>query len=70
MLGCDILIGTRYGEARALIPASLGGPAVLAFPPSCDGAKQAQAWPMFVEAIQVVSAVVPAGKPAGKGDGG
>jgi hypothetical protein len=56
VFGCDIIIGTRYGDARALIPAALGGPAVLAIPPSCEGAKQAQSWPMFVESIEVVPA--------------
>jgi len=62
VLACDILIGTRFGEARALIPAGMGGPAVLAFPTACEGAKLAQPWPMFVESMEVV--------PAGKADGG
>ena len=35
VLACDIVVGLRHGEGRALIPAALGGPAVLAFAPSC-----------------------------------
>ena len=67
VLACDILIGTRFGDARALIPAGMGGPAVLAFPASCKGAKPGAAWPMFVESVEVVPA--DAGAPS-KSDGG
>jgi hypothetical protein len=54
VLACDILVGVRYGERRASIPAGLGGPAVLAFPSACPDSAHGQPWPMFVEAIEVV----------------
>jgi hypothetical protein len=54
VLACDIIVGRRYGDAHALLPAGMGGPAVLAFAPSCADATHGQAWPMFVEAIEVV----------------
>jgi hypothetical protein len=54
VLACDIIVGRRYGDAHALLPAGLGGPAVLAFAPSCIDATRGQSWPMFVEAIEVV----------------
>ena len=56
VLGCDIIIGLRYGDAHALLPAGLGGPAVLAFAPSCADATRGQTWPMFVESVVVVPA--------------
>lgn len=51
---CDVLLGTRWGSDKALIPAGMGGPAVLAFPSSCPNASGGQAWPVFVESIEVV----------------
>jgi hypothetical protein len=53
---CDVILGLRYGDARALLPAGLGGPAVLAFAPSCADATRGQSWPMFVESISIVPA--------------
>jgi hypothetical protein len=61
VLACDIIIGVRYGQAHALIPAGLGGPAVLAFPAACPSAARGQAWPMFVESVDIAGA---------RGDGG
>ena len=62
---CDIILGLRYGDARALLPAGLGGPAVLAFSPSCTDAARGQAWPMFVESVEVAPPVAP-GKDGGR----
>jgi len=53
VLSCDILLGVRYGDDRALLPSILGGPAVVAFPPSCLAAASGKPWPEFVESIEV-----------------
>lgn len=53
VLACDVLLGLRHGESRARIPAGLGGPSVLAFPPLCPEAAAGQVWPVFVESIVV-----------------
>ncbi len=52
VLACDVVIGLRHGEKQALLPAAMGGPAVLAFGPEC--VNKPAPWPMFVEAIDVV----------------
>lgn len=54
VLACDIIVGTRFGDDRALIPAAQGGPAVLAFPKACAAATKNQAWPLYVERISVI----------------
>lgn len=51
---CDVLLGTRWGSDQALIPAGMGGPAVIAFPSACPNAHAGQAWPVFVESIEIV----------------
>ncbi|MBX3227345.1 MAG: hypothetical protein KIT84_34585 [Labilithrix sp.] len=63
--GCDIIVGTRFGDERALIPAVQGGPAILAFPKNCAATTKNQAWPTFVERIEVLAG--DAGAPTGDG---
>lgn len=63
VLACDVIIGLRYGDAHQLIPATLGGPAVLAFSPACPKAANNQAWPMFVESITVEAETDAGAKP-------
>lgn len=55
VLSCDILLGVRYGDDRALLPAILGGPAVIAFPSACAAAAGGKPWPEFVESIEVTA---------------
>lgn len=65
LLRCDIILGLRSGEDRALLPARLGGPAVVAFPPTCTDAARGQAWPTYVESIEVALAADDAGAARG-----
>lgn len=60
VLACDIIVGLRYGSDRALIPAVMGGPAVVALPPACADASRGQPWLTFLHTLTVVP----------KGDGG
>lgn len=54
VMKCDVVLGLRHGNDRARIPAVMGGPAVVAFPPACPNAARGQAWPTYVEKIEVV----------------
>ncbi|MEB3338918.1 MAG: molybdopterin-dependent oxidoreductase [Leptolyngbyaceae bacterium] len=51
---CDILLATRWGDDLQPIPAKLGGPVALAFPPVCLGkSARDQRWVTFVEVLEV-----------------
>ena len=51
-LRADAVAGVTL--AAYLIPAGMGGPAVIAFPSACPNAHAGQAWPVFVESIEIV----------------
>lgn len=61
VLRCDVIIGLRHGPKQVLLPAALGGPAVLAFGPECVNTPAP--WPMFVEGIEVVHGEPDGGSP-------
>ncbi|MBD2437695.1 molybdopterin-dependent oxidoreductase [Nostoc sp. FACHB-110] len=48
---CDILLVTRWGESRELIPAKMGGPLTLAFSSQCPAKLSQSRWVTFVEEL-------------------
>ncbi|MBD2446213.1 molybdopterin-dependent oxidoreductase [Nostoc sp. FACHB-152] len=48
---CDILLVTRWGESRELIPAKMGGPVTLAFSSQCPAKISQSRWVTFVEEL-------------------
>jgi hypothetical protein len=52
---CDILLATRWGNDNQPIPAKIGGPVTLAFPPTCPFLSGKQRWVTFVEDLEVVT---------------
>jgi hypothetical protein len=48
---CDILLATRWGESRELIPAKMGGPVTLAFSSQCPAKISQSRWVTFVEEL-------------------
>ncbi|MBE9207569.1 molybdopterin-dependent oxidoreductase [Nostoc sp. LEGE 06077] len=48
---CDILLVTRWGESRELIPAKMGGPVTLAFSSQCPAKISQLRWVTFVEEL-------------------
>lgn len=48
---CDILLATRWGNGRQPIPAKMGGPVTLAFPPTCPAQAGEPLWINFVEEL-------------------
>ncbi|MCC5638887.1 molybdopterin-dependent oxidoreductase [Nostoc sp. CHAB 5844] len=48
---CDILLVTRWGESRELIPAKMGGPVTLAFSSQCPANISQSRWVTFVEEL-------------------
>lgn len=71
VLRCDIIVATRVGDNRELIPAVQGGPAVLAFPKACAESTKNQPWPNYVEKISIVPAEdAGASAPGGSPDAG
>ncbi|MEA5512801.1 molybdopterin-dependent oxidoreductase [Nodularia sp. UHCC 0506] len=51
ILKCDILLATRWGEEKQLIPAKMGGPITLAFGDDCPNTTKNQRWVTFVEEL-------------------
>ncbi len=49
----DILLATHWGDDDAPIPAQLGGPVTLAFPPECKAKYGEKRWVTFVEGVEV-----------------
>jgi hypothetical protein len=54
---CDILLATRWGDNRQLIPAKMGGPVTLAFSSQCPGKTIQLPWLTFVEELSRDDAV-------------
>lgn len=52
VLECDILLATRWGEDRQLIPAKMGGPVTLAFSSQCPTNIRQTPWVTFVEELR------------------
>lgn len=50
---CDILLVTQWDRPSQLIPARMGGPLTLAYPPSCIKSSQNERWPTFVEELVI-----------------
>ncbi|AFY32038.1 molybdopterin-dependent oxidoreductase [Calothrix sp. PCC 7507] len=48
---CDILLATRWGDDRKLIPARMGGPVTLAFSSECQAQTSPPRWVTFVEEL-------------------
>lgn len=48
---CDILLATRWGDDRQLIPAKMGGPVTLAFSSQCPSKTIQLPWLTFVEEL-------------------
>jgi len=48
---CDVLLVTRWGESRELIPAKMGGPVTLAFSSQCPTKISQSRWVTFVEEL-------------------
>ncbi len=48
---CDVLLATRWGNERQLIPAKMGGPVTLAFSSQCQAKTNQPQWITFVEAL-------------------
>jgi len=48
---CDILLATRWGNDRKLIPAKMGGPVTLAFSSQCQAKTSQPRWVTFVEEL-------------------
>lgn len=51
--GCGVMIARAYGPDLAPIPARLGGPLVLVFPPGCPERPTTTKWPTFVQSLSV-----------------
>lgn len=49
----DLLLGLRFGPDDQPIPARLGGPIVLVFPPGVTPPSSESEWPTFVRALEV-----------------
>jgi len=49
----DLLLGLRFGPDERPIPARLGGPVVLVFPPGVTPTSSESEWPTFVRALEV-----------------
>jgi hypothetical protein len=52
---CNLLLVTRWGEDRQLIPAKMGGPVALAYPKDCPVDLTEKLWVTFVEEIEVTA---------------
>jgi hypothetical protein len=48
---CAPLLATHWGDHGAPIPASMGGPVILAFPTDCPQHHDDQRWPTFVQGL-------------------
>ncbi|HLO86058.1 MAG TPA: molybdopterin-dependent oxidoreductase [Nostocaceae cyanobacterium] len=48
---CDIILATRWGDERQLIPAKMGGPITLAYGDNCPGETNNWQWLTFVEEL-------------------
>jgi hypothetical protein len=51
ILKCDIILATRWGEEKQVIPARMGGPVTLAFGDNCPSRTKNQRWVTFVEEL-------------------
>lgn len=51
VLECDVLLATRWGDDRQLIPAKMGGPVTLAFSSQCPTTTRQTPWLTFVEEL-------------------
>ncbi|YAF95096.1 MAG: molybdopterin-dependent oxidoreductase [Nodularia sp. CChRGM 3473] len=50
---CDILLATRWGDERQLIPAKMGGPVTLALSSQCAATTSQSTWMTFVEELTI-----------------
>ncbi|WP_414548651.1 molybdopterin-dependent oxidoreductase [Anabaena sp. CCY 0017] len=51
VLECDVILATRWGDNRQLIPAKMGGPVTLAFSSECPTTTKQTPWLTFVEEL-------------------